>query len=366
MARILFLSVAILASLTTTIRAAAYFSCGDDVSVSMISTDYEFYDEDAGLGGNDLTASFALTPQSYDSASSIESIDSWFDYETGGFYVNSDSVDWSGFNNDLDSVCRPDHDDTGKSFFSATWELGDCNPDITANATHILYTYTIWHQDKIGSPQDMNPIVRYKSWSVEFDCVFERQLDEVATTNPIFPSIIHTHTDIGEYEGDFTFSIFLSTSTYSTSLTSYSIDVDDWIYVTIELQETNHDALVIAADNCWAHAQPTKAGSSDLVYQFIDDHCPKSHDWDPAGSIEIMTSGTENYAHVKVKSFVWNSSSATKIYITCDATVGKEDKDYTDTSNCSGGATNTKRRRRRRRSNDDYKVTLMAGPLYVQ
>jgi len=365
MARILFLSVAILASLATTIRAAAYFSCGDDVMVSMGATDYEFYDESAGLGGRDDWPSFHQTPESHSGASVSEDISSWFDYSTGGFYVNSGSLDWSSYNG-LDSTCKPSHYSTAISSFSASWELGDCSPDITANDTHIMYTYTIWHQDKIGSSSSLNPIVRYKSWSVEFDCVFERQLDEVAIATPIVPSIIHTHTDIGEYEGDFTFSIFLSTSTYSTSLSTYSVDVDDWIYVTIELEETNHAALVIAADNCWAHAQPTKAGSGTLVYQFIEDHCPKNHNWDPSGSIEIMTSGTEDYAHVKVKSFVWNDSSATNIYITCDATVGKEDKDYTASPNCSN-AQNTKRRRRRRSNNDDsYKVTLMAGPLYVQ
>jgi len=223
-------------------------------------------------------------------------------------------------------------------------------------------------------------ISRYDSHSLRFDCYYSRESTNVTTENYITPNIVHTHFFDGTnlHEGSFTYTFQFTQSDYDTPLpASSTIEVDDWMYLTLTLDDGSTDGYnKIAFKQCSAHNSPTLAASS-LVYTIIDDYCVKDMSWDQDNSIELTASGSSEMATMRVKSFIWNNGADDhQIYITCEATVcnsegivqGTTDQvtcnDYTST--CASATTNKRRRRRRKVTEEiGQVVTLMTGPMEI-
>jgi len=314
------------------------------------------------------------------------------DYNTGNiFYVSGRTeLDYAEYVA-LDNSCKS----FGSSGLDFEFDLGDCDGFVTANDTHINYQYYIWQKpmgDESGSPV----IARYESHSIRFDCHYSRMVTDETTENYIVPNVVHTHFFDGYnlHEGTFTYTFGFANSSGDIDAISSgdTIDVNDWMYLRAELEDGSADSYnYISFTSCTAHDQPTNSSSS-YHYKLIRNSCVNDESWDEDGSIQLVTSGTANYAEFKVKAFVWNAdewaqhrtipgflnsgSSPNNIYVTCDISVchnnAIEDgttslmscNDYVST--CGSASSNRRRRRRRSAAGESQEVIqLMAGPMSV-
>lgn len=325
-------------------NATPKYTCADDVSISFGDSDDEYLNQ---LDGSDANAKF---------------------------YVNTKELDYSAYVA-LDADCKG----TISSGWSANFALGACMPHITANDSHINYEYMIWQKPMLS--EDGSPaIARYNMHSLRFDCHYSREATNTTSENYVTPNIVHTHHFDGTnlYEGYFTYTFQFTQSDYDTPLSTGSqVDVDDWMYLLLTLDDGSADeSNKIAFKECIAHSSPA-LGDSSLTYTLIEDYCVKDESWDEDNSIEMLISGSNETATLRVKSFVWNNEDpAQEIYITCDTTVCNPDsfqpgtetnvvcEDYVST--CSGATTNKHRRRRRAVAQETSEVvTLMTGPVLV-
>jgi len=327
--------------------AVPKYTCGDEVLIFFGGSDDEFLNQ---LDGAD---------------------------ENAKFYVNTKELDYSAYVA-LDANCKGT---TAADFqgWSANFDLGACMPHVTANDTHINYQYMIWQKPMLfesGSPA----IARYNMHSLRFDCHYSREANNVTSENYIIPNIVHTHHFDGYnlHEGYFTYTFQFTQSDYDTALAANSeVDVDDWMYLLLTLDDGSADeSNQIAFKECTAHSSPT-LGASSLTYTLIEDYCVKDESWDEDNSIEMVISGSNETATMRVKSFVWNTEDPTQaIYITCDTTVCNPDayqpgtetnvvcEDYVST--CASASTNRRRRRRRAVAQEASQVvTLMTGPVLI-
>lgn len=288
------------------------------------------------------------------------------DAENSKWYVSSEEKDYSEYDA-MDDVCKGVGTSTE---YSATFDLGECDPYVTANDTYINYQYKLWNKPMLienGNPA----IARYEIRSFRFDCIYSRVVTDETTSSWIVPNIVKTHIWDGTsmYEGTFTFSLSFTDSSYGTAVASgTTIDIDEWMYLALELDDGSADSSNhIAFKDCFAK---NAASTGTLTYTLIENYAVKNEGWDQDGSIIMEVSGTTQRAQMKVKSFVWNNAAdptSMKIYVQCDATVCNDDVsgnclDYVD--NGSYAATN-RRRRKRRDTGSQQVVTLMAGPMEV-
>jgi len=279
------------------------------------------------------------------------------------FFVNDVELNYTGWEL-LAASCKPTEATSNSLTF--TWDLGDCEPTMDVNDTHIQYTYSIWHKPMLNE-STVPSIARYEINEAQIECTFPRFIDDGATSPAIVPNLIHTTHDIGEFTGDFTFSIELTNSSWTSGSAPATVDVDDWIYVKVSLDQTTDELVDIEFEDCFAHSK----ASGGYTYELVEDGCAVDTAWDPAGSIEIVQSGTEQEAHLKMKSWVWNDGAASQeIYVTCSVMACRENcVDATTEPDCPVNALVTKRRRRRRRSArssaSEQFFTLMAGPMEV-
>jgi len=363
MNRFLVLPLAILLACSAGGYAATY-TCADTVSVSMSTTSYEFTASPYGL--ND-------------------------DSDPMIFYVaGRTELDYAEYEA-LDTSCKSD-ETTGLDF---SFNLGDCDGFVTANDTHINYQYYIW-QKPMGN-ETGNPVIsRYESHSIRFDCLYSRIVTDETTENYIVPYVIHTHFFDGYnlHEGTFIYRFgFENSSSIDDQANGAVVDVNDWMYLRAELLDGSVDSdNYISFKDCTAHDQPSNSSSSHH-YKLIRDYCVNEESWDQDGSIQLGTSGTNNYAKFKVRAFVWNDDAyaqhrvmgspflnnghtENKIYVTCDITVcnnGAIEQGDSSILTCqdhvsSCGSLSTNRRRRRRRSaagEIQQVISLMAGPMSV-
>jgi len=281
-------------------------------------------------------------------------------------YINSDELDYSSYDA-LDVTCKGEYT---SSTFDAQFDLGACDPYVSANATYINYEYHIWNKPMLW--ENSNPaIARYEIHSLRFDCIYTRLMTDETTTNWIVPRIVETNIWDGTsmYSGTFTFTLDFMDSTYSTAVSSSeTIDVNSWMYIGLSLDTGSADSNnFVAFKSCIAKDAST---GHALEYQLIDAYAVNDESWDQDGSIVLEASGSTQQARLKVKSFVWNDAttpSSQTIYVECDATVCNNDV----TGNCvdyvsnSGYAHSNRRRRRRRDTGSQQVVTLMAGPMEV-
>jgi len=287
--------------------------------------------------------------------------------DNGKFYINGDELDYSGYDA-LDNRCKGEFQTTFE--FDAQFDLGQCDPYVTANSTYINYEYKLWNKPMLW--ENSNPaIARYEVHSYRFDCIYTRLMTDQTTINWIVPRIVETHVWDGTsmYEGTFTFSLDFMDSTYSTPAASADVvDVNDWMYIALTLETGSADTNnFVAFKDCFAK---DASSSETLTYQLVQDYSVNDESWDQDGSIVMEASGSSQQAQLKVKAFVWNNAatpSTTRIYVQCDATVCNNDVagnciDYTSEA---GYNTSNRRRRRRRDTGSQQVVTLMAGPMEV-
>lgn len=287
-------------------------------------------------------------------------------YTDSKFYINSDELDYSDYDA-LDFTCKGEWTSTT---FDAQFDLGACDPYVSANDTYINYEYHIWNKPMLW--ENSNPaIARYEINSLRFDCIYTRLMTDETTTNWIVPRIVETHVWDGTsmYAGTFTFTLDFMDSSYTTAVSSSeTIDVNSWMYIGLSLDTGSADSNnFVAFKSCIAKDRST---GHTHEYQLIDAYAVNDETWDQDGSIVMEVSGSTQQARLKVKSFVWNDASTVssqRIYVECDATVCNNDV----SGNCvdyvsSGGYAHTNRRRRRRRDTGSQQVvTLMAGPMEV-
>jgi len=335
MDRFLALPLAILIAYAAS--ASAQIDCTNVVAISL-NTGYDFFNG-YGLDGTE---------------------------ENSKFYISSAELDYSSYDA-LDFACKGELSSTD---FAAQFDLGDCDPYVSANDTYINYEYHIWNKPMLW--ENSNPaIARYEINSMRFDCIYTRLMTDETTTNWIVPRIVETHVWDGTsmYEGTFTFTLDFMDSSYTTAVSSSeTIDVNSWMYIGLSLDTGSADSSnFVAFKSCIAKDAST---GHTHEYQLIDAYAVNDESWDQDGSIVMEVSGTTQQARLKVKSFVWNDASTVSsqtIYVECDATVCNNDV----TSNCvdyvsNGGYADTNRRRRRRRDTGSQQVvTLMAGPMEV-
>jgi len=335
MDRFLALPLAILIAYAAS--ASAQIDCTNVVAISL-NTGYDFFNG-YGLDGTE---------------------------ENSKFYISSAELDYSSYDA-LDFACKGELSSTD---FAAQFDLGDCDPYVSANDTYINYEYHIWNKPMLW--ENSNPaIARYEINSMRFDCIYTRLMTDETTTNWIVPRIVETHVWDGTsmYEGTFTFSLDFMDSTYSTPAASAEvIDVNDWMYIALTLETGSADTNnFVAFKDCFAK---DASSSETLTYQLVQDYSVNDESWDQDGSIVMEASGSSQQAQLKVKAFVWNNAatpSTTRIYVQCDATVCNNDVagnciDYTSEA---GYNTSNRRRRRRRDTGSQQVVTLMAGPMEV-
>jgi hypothetical protein len=367
MNRFLVIPLAILLACSASVQAqGGAYTCADTVSVSMTTSSYDFTGSPYGLDG--------------------------YNDDVGIFYVSGRlELDYNEYVA-LPSSCKS----TAGSGLDFEFDLGDCSGHVTANETHINYAYYIWQ--KPMKNETGNPVIsRYETHSIRFDCYYPREVTDQTAEQYITPNVIHTHYFNGYnlHEGTFTYRIGFANSTYNIDDVSAGevVDVDDWMYIRAELDDGSADSSnYIAFKTCTAHETPTNSTSSHH-YKLIRDYCVNDETWDEDHSIELVTSGSANYAGFKVRAFVWNDDAYAQhrsigypfknpatptpnaIYITCDITVcnnGALDsnesviscQDYTST--CGAGTSNRRRRRRRSAAMESQQViSLMAGPMSV-
>jgi len=287
----------------------------------------------------------------------------------GKFYINGDELDYSAYDA-LDFRCKGELFTSTMPRFVAEFDLGMCDPYVSANSTYINYEYKIWNKPMLW--ENSNPaIARYEVHSYRFDCIYTRLMTDETTTNWIVPRIVETHVWDGTsmYEGTFTFSLDFMDSTYTTPAADGDVvDVNDWMYIALTLETGSADTNnFVAFKDCFAKEL---SSSETMTYQLIQDYAVNDETWDQDGSIVMEASGSSQQAQLKVKAFIWNDASTpstTRIYVQCDATVCNDDV----TSNCvnyvsdASYAHTNRRRRRRRDTGSQQVVTLMAGPMEV-
>jgi len=324
--------------------SASHIECTNVVSIDLDDSYGQFYDSTSGLDGT--------------SDSTIAN---------GKFYINGDELDYSSYDA-LDNRCKGELSSTT---FEAEFDLGMCDPWVTANSTYINYEYKIWNKPMLWE-NDNPAIARYEIHSLRLNCFYTRLMADDTTTNWIVPRIVETHVWDGTsmYEGTFTFTFDFMDSSYLTPVSSGDVvDVNDWMYIGLTLNAGSADTNnFVAFKDCFAK---DASFSETLTYQLVEDYAVNDETWDQDGSIVMEASGSGNQAQLKVKAFIWNDGTAdvssTKIYVQCDATVCNDDVAGNCVDYVTDGsyAASNRRRRRRRDTGSQQVVTLMAGPMEV-
>jgi len=239
-------------------------------------------------------------------------------------------------------------------------DLDDCKPDLNMNDTHIIYTYTVWHD-----PRDLTKqINREEPVSVCYHCEMVR--DQEKNSLLIKPQMTIDHYDTLGVEGTFTISLVLQQPKGSDLSASASVDVNTKVWIEAELTgvDSTDDTLALAFTDCWASPNMNYFKQ----YQFIQDDCPVDDGVgtdtadDDEGFTKLVEQGTETKAVARFQSFVWNrvqgeivsptDASKQKIYITCMVQVCSEAYlTATSAGNCAGqyscqnGDVNSRRKR---------------------
>jgi len=238
--------------------------------------------------------------------------------------------------------------------------LDECKPELDMNSTHIIYTYSVWHD-----PRDLaKQINREEPVSVCYHCVMVR--DQEKNSLLIKPQMTIDHYDTMGVEGTFTISLVLQQPKGSDLADSASVDVNTRVWIKAELTglDSSDDTLALGFTDCWASPNVNYYRQ----YQFIREDCPVDDgvggvaDDDDDQFTKLVTQGTETYAEARFQSFVWNrvkgeivsptDAANQKIYVTCVVQVCSETYQTAqsagtcaDEYDCQEGDMNSRRKR---------------------
>ncbi|XP_043093108.1 alpha-tectorin-like isoform X2 [Puntigrus tetrazona] len=197
--------------------------------------------------------------------------------------------------------------DNGRLLFNFDNEDHICGTTLTNNRTHFIYQNAI--QSNLRN-HDHSIISRERWMNITFSCAYPL----IQTLSMPMGIIAESSVISQEIPGQGTYQIRMIpyhdaefTSPYEGEV---EIQVNQQIYVAVEVEGVDPNQIATVLDNCWA--TPVNDANNDIRWSLIIRECPNPDD----GTVEVLQNGNGIASHFSFRMFTFSGSSD-RIFLHC-------------------------------------------------
>ncbi|XP_058618388.1 uncharacterized protein si:dkey-9l20.3 [Onychostoma macrolepis] len=225
--------------------------------------------------------------------------------------------------------------ENGRVLFHFDNEGHMCGTTLTSNSTHFIY------QNAIHSNLPMGVITRERWINIAFSCAYP-----LIQTLSMLKDIQAKESVLSiDLPGQGTYQIRMIpyrdaqfTSPYEGDV---EVQVNQQIYVAVEVEGVDRSQIATVLDNCWA--TPVNVTEYQIRWNLIIRECPNPED----GTVEVLQNGIDTRSHFSFRMFTFRGASD-QIFLHCQVHLC-----LVQNGRCAQSC-NPGQRRRRRRSLDFY------------